>query len=162
MEFNEQVIRRSFDLKTFQRGLTQIYQQRKVGEIELVKQLNNLGLLRANVRGSGGLSYWTELEVFHNKKGITFYSDCDCPVGQDCKHGVAVALELLHNSRYAAMREKLGLKTAAAISKTPKTVNSPEHSKKFTEWLHNLQRNIHGGAILYGEPIDRWFRFRLF
>lgn len=157
--FNEHLIQQFFDTQTYQRGLTQIYQQGKVGKLELHDEDEEGGSVEVEVKGSGHRFYWTEVEIYHHQNQIQLASFCDCPVGKNCKHGVAVALELLHNPKYAKMRQKLQL---APTSPSPTSNSSSSNNNpKFNAWLQALHKEIQGGFV-FEEALERWFRFRLF
>lgn len=160
-EFNEDLIRDTFDSATFTRGMTQIYQAGKVGPLELEEVDEAGGVVSAWVQGSGRQSYQTDVEIFFQKSGIHLWSTCDCPVGSVCKHGVAVCLELLHSAKYHSLKQKLGLVQAATPKTQSTAANTPEKDPKFDEWMMRLKRDIYG-LSLYSQTIERWFRFRLF
>ncbi|MGQ0575515.1 MAG: DEAD/DEAH box helicase [Pseudonocardia sp.] len=82
-------IERAVDEGTFERGLAYAL-QRKV----LVMEFDGDALaMRAQVRGSGGAIYDTDVYLEHRGTAMRFaYGECSCPVEIDCKHVVAVAL----------------------------------------------------------------------
>lgn len=60
-------------------------------------------IIIAEVLGSGGRHYRTELYF----SGGDLFANCSCPVGTDCKHGVAVALASLYQQEPTATRDAI-------------------------------------------------------
>ncbi|MDN5858709.1 MAG: DEAD/DEAH box helicase [Pseudonocardia sp.] len=82
-------IERAVDAGTFERGLGYARRGRVLGmEFDGTAQV-----LRAQVRGSGGAVYDTEVCLERRRAGLAYaYGECTCPIEIDCKHAVAVAL----------------------------------------------------------------------
>lgn len=79
----------------------------------------------AEVEGSESAPY--EVFLFWEDEELT--SDCSCPVGYNCKHGVATALHWLSTS-------------SKTQSKTSKVTSSAQPDTNLSEWLTKLSTEI--------------------
>lgn len=82
-------LRMRFGPDTFERGRAYAVQGR-VWDLEF-EQTPGANLTRATVGGAGG-TYRTVVIQGAGVRGATVHVRCSCPVGHDCKHGVAVIL----------------------------------------------------------------------
>jgi uncharacterized Zn finger protein len=81
----------AFDQATLSRGLAYYREQRVT-----IKHVEDAaGIAVAEVQGSGHKAYATTL-YYENDE---LFSECSCPVMQDCKHGAALAFALLNRAR---------------------------------------------------------------
>ena len=51
----------------------------------------------ATVKGSGNQKYHLGLGLYQKGSQTVLFSECDCPVGKNCKHVVATLLHLIHH-----------------------------------------------------------------
>jgi superfamily II DNA or RNA helicase len=91
--FSTRSLHQSIDRVTWDRGLT-LYLTQKVLRLS-IDSLGNDWLLRAEVQGSQHRPYDVTIELTLTPGGEVgnWDSDCTCPVGYQCKHGVAVMLK---------------------------------------------------------------------
>ncbi len=90
VELPDEVLRSSFDSGTLLRGRTYASEGR-VLELSLLEEDDDYAELEAVVKGSG-TPYHTVVTVMRHRRGWSVSSDCSCPVGSQCKHGVAAVL----------------------------------------------------------------------
>lgn len=87
LEIDDRDLARSFDDGALARG--QAYARN--GRVKLLNSGASAGELKAVVRGSRGRTYITTVWApEEDPEGRYLGSDCTCPMGEDCKHGVAV------------------------------------------------------------------------
>jgi len=80
--------------------------------------------LSANVRGSLGSFYDTEIQLFQGENRTwRFMEDCSCPVGRECKHAAALLM-----------------KVADLLEELPQGLQQPAETGDFelTEWLSRV------------------------
>ena len=97
LPFDEQDIRAAFDAATFQRGA----HYTAAGAVRGLELGADGRRLWAQVRGTQRRPYRTQVTVSAGR-GRRIVSYCTCPVGAQCKHGVAVMLAALRADRPAA------------------------------------------------------------
>ncbi|KKR95752.1 MAG: hypothetical protein UU47_C0026G0009 [candidate division TM6 bacterium GW2011_GWE2_41_16] len=92
--FDLKKIEKEFGMITYERGEA-YYQQNMVHSIVQMGQL-----YKARCKGSQPYSYFVELLIEQDAKGHKNISElkCSCPVGNDCKHVVALVLTIYHDS----------------------------------------------------------------
>ena len=76
-----------------------LYTGQKVLDLK-ISPADGYWLLKGEVQGSERWPYTLtiELTVTANGEIDTWDADCSCPVGYNCKHGVALTLSLIHIS----------------------------------------------------------------
>jgi superfamily II DNA or RNA helicase len=91
--FATQSLHHSIDRATWDRGLT-LYLTQKVLNLD-IERMDDYWLLLADVQGSERRPYEVAIELTFKPDGevANWDSDCTCPVGYQCKHGVAVMLK---------------------------------------------------------------------
>ena len=84
---------------TYQRGLT-IYRNQQVMDYELQCASSREWTIEGEVQGGGTEPYWVSIltEVNADGKISYFDGDCTCPVGNNCKHTVALTLKAAYKS----------------------------------------------------------------
>ncbi|MFL5337517.1 MAG: SWIM zinc finger domain-containing protein, partial [Geminicoccaceae bacterium] len=93
LPFDEREVRAAFDGATFQRGRHYALD----GAVRGLKVSDDGRRLWAQVRGSGRQPYRVQVTVADGR-GRRVVSYCSCPIGSQCKHGVAVMLSALRSS----------------------------------------------------------------
>ncbi|HEY5581523.1 MAG TPA: DEAD/DEAH box helicase, partial [Rhodoferax sp.] len=117
--FSTQSLASSIDRATWDRGLT-LYLTQKVLSLE-IKPMGDYWQLLAAVQGSERWPYQVSIELTFKPNGevANWDSDCSCPVGYQCKHGVAVLLK-------AAQQGRRLMDSAAARSALAPAAPTPE------------------------------------
>ncbi len=84
---------------TFTRG-RDVYRNQQVLELDVCRGSASDWVLHGKVQGSLRTPYevTVQLELSASGKLSFFESECSCPVGEDCKHGVALALKAAYKS----------------------------------------------------------------
>ncbi len=128
------MVRDSFDSATYERG-KRYFEAGRLVDWELTDGDENNIMARGRVRGSEGNVYRVELtEDTDDKECID--TDCSCPVGSQCKHGVTLALRIMHEqarlTHAAASPAKRSLQsgTGQAASKA-----QPSNEMAINRWL---------------------------
>ncbi|MCH1868850.1 DEAD/DEAH box helicase [Nocardioides sp. CFH 31398] len=86
---------------------------RQVQDVEVLEKDAESLVARARVQGSAVVPYEVELEAEFTR-GLRFVdvlTTCTCPVGRQCKHGVALALALAHPYAMAPQRPRVTWRT---------------------------------------------------
>ncbi|WP_182525874.1 DEAD/DEAH box helicase [Nocardioides dongkuii] len=97
-ELDEDALHLSFDPGTVTRGRGYVAEGR-VGRITSIVDDPDRIELMADVEGSAGLPYDVAAVVTRKGRSVVVDGDCTCPVGENCKHAVALVL---------AARDRLG------------------------------------------------------
>jgi superfamily II DNA or RNA helicase len=97
--FDVDSLREKADDVTFLRGLG-LFRGQKVLSLE-IEPMQGHWLLLGEVQGSQRVPYELSIEMGFLPDGQLEYwdSDCDCPVGKQCKHGVALMLRAAYRGR---------------------------------------------------------------
>ncbi|WP_296531883.1 DEAD/DEAH box helicase [Rhodoferax sp.] len=121
--FGTQSLASSIDRATWDRGLT-LYLTQKVLSLE-IKHIGDYWQLQATVQGSQRWPYQVSIELTFNPNGevANWDSDCSCPVGYQCKHGVAVLLKAAQQGR-RLMDPSVALSASAPAAPTPEQVEA--------------------------------------
>jgi uncharacterized Zn finger protein len=119
MHFTLSDIQHMADSGSYRRGVDYF----KKGQVRQVTQGGHKNKLVAEVAGSGRKAYTTELLW----DGGELLGDCSCPVGIDCKHCVATALEWLR----------------LAANAPPQVPAMPDAGLALQQWLDNLPPQRH-------------------
>ncbi len=87
------------DEGTYKRGLG-VYRHQQVQDFTITTSGPGSWLVSGLVQGSELEPYETDVELELDTAGNAthFKSSCDCPVGRNCKHGVALALKAAYKS----------------------------------------------------------------
>ncbi|TVQ41909.1 MAG: hypothetical protein EA370_00890 [Wenzhouxiangella sp.] len=80
------------DSGAWRRGLN-YFREGRAEVVEVIEGDNGHMVLLGSCRGSRGFTYEQEITILPSPSGPTLMGYCDCPVGYDCKHVVAVMLE---------------------------------------------------------------------
>ena len=135
---------RSFDSRSLARGVVYAREGRVQAGIHPVLEAGML-VLRAQVKGSGRSRYVTNLAVDPDHPGMGVVSDCSCPVGQQCKHAVAVIQSFIDDL------EADGI---------PHRDEASLLEQRWESWLAELQSPLEGRR--YVEALDEDYRLALF
>ena len=133
-------------------GLT-LYRSQKVRGLE-IEPLADAWLLLGEVQGSSRLPYEVSIEMALLPDGQVdvWDSDCSCPVGQQCKHGVALMLKAAYHGL-----QLLGQEAAPSAARTPPSpeklaaarqavqaradeIARLEAEAQLLQWFHDLDR----------------------
>ncbi|MBN8749464.1 RNA polymerase-associated protein RapA [Xylophilus ampelinus] len=112
---------------TFERALD-IYRRQGVLDYRLAAASASEWHIDGEVRGSERDPYESSvrLELAPDGRVLDFYSDCSCPVGQDCKHTVALALKAAY---------KAGAVRGSTASPTASRPAPPAPQAVLAQWL---------------------------
>lgn len=108
---------------TFDRGVHYYHQRRATIKQDYPEQSRFI----ANVKGSGRNTYRVELSL---DNGILI-GDCSCPIGSDCKHAVAAALQWLQEN-------SAGTSTARTIAISKQKQKQKPEPSALESWLTEL------------------------
>ncbi len=140
------------DDATYARGLV-LYRSQKVVHLE-IEPMQDHWLLQGAVQGSQRLPYELSIELALRADGSVKYwdSECECPVGQQCKHGVALmfkaaykGLQLLGDSAGLVpvgtppTAEQLEAMRQAALARAQEAARQ-EAEAQLMRWLQDLDR----------------------
>jgi superfamily II DNA or RNA helicase len=125
--FSTQSLANSIDRATWDRGLT-LYLAQKVLSLE-IKPMGDYWQLLAAVQGSQRWPYQVSIELTFKPNGevANWDSDCSCPVGYQCKHGVAVLLKAAQQGR-RLMDPSAALSACAPAAPTPEQIEAAEQA----------------------------------
>jgi len=116
--------------------------------------------ITADVLGSDSRPYQVSILIFLDGESIEIDSDCTCPVGSNCKHGVAAFAVACQNKPALLDNFKdqfeprqlvtdilrLSGRNPLATSKIPPTSPSPTLGYELENWLSNLNKSTHPPA----------------
>ncbi|MCK9214844.1 MAG: DEAD/DEAH box helicase [Rhodoferax sp.] len=87
------------DTATYTRGL-ELYRNQRVLGLS-IEPLKDVWLLLGDVQGSARQPYEVSIEVKRSPEGrvLEWDSDCTCPVGYQCKHGVALMIKAAYKGQ---------------------------------------------------------------
>lgn len=124
-----------FDVTTFQRGVA--YAQEGRVRLQNIHADDREIEIHATCRGSGASEYDTSVFLDYTEHGFFDFagSACTCPVGEDCKHTVAVLL-----SYFQHLHQSLGLDDEADHDETGAASTAQAHTVRATTqaWLDDL------------------------
>jgi len=90
---DEATLTNSFSAATLKRGI-EYFEQERVEIIDVDTENPRDIYISAEVMGSRGYFYDTEVEIKITRNYIAIIGECDCPVSFRCKHAVATLLAL--------------------------------------------------------------------
>ncbi len=93
-ELTKKDIRDNFKSRDYTRGLS-YYEQGKVLKYDIYGNVEEGIVIRSKVSGTQIYHQTIELNDFED---LEIESDCSCPVGYNCKHAVAVLLEVINHN----------------------------------------------------------------
>lgn len=94
IRITEAQLSRCLDAGTFNRGKA-YFKAGHVQQLGVRAQERDFIHLQAKVNNGRGRSYTTAVRLSHRQGDDLFDGNCSCPVGDDCKHSVALALAWL-------------------------------------------------------------------
>ncbi len=148
--FSTQSLANSIDRATWDRGLT-LYLTQKVLSLE-IKPIGDYWQLQAAVQGSQRWPYQVSIELSFKPNGevANWDSDCSCPVGYQCKHGVAVLLKAAQQGR-RLMDPAAARGAQAPAAPTPEQVEAA-HQAALARAAEQARRQGAPGAIDSSTP----------
>nr|CAA6821424.1 MAG: COG0553: Superfamily II DNA/RNA helicases, SNF2 family [uncultured Thiotrichaceae bacterium] len=130
---NVLVLQNSFGGQTIKRGIN-YYKSNLVEEIWDVVEIDGGKIMKVSgsVFGSGSSSYETDVTLHVKDSSVIVRSECSCPVGYNCKHGIALLFFFLH-----AMQDEEEAFGASA------PITHAEITPELDEWLEaiNTEQN---------------------
>ena len=136
------------DSSTYARGL-ELYRTQRVLNLSL-EQLRGYWLLLGDVQGSQRHPYEVTIEIKRSKTGelLEWDSDCTCPVGYQCKHGVALMIKAAYQG-YQLLSQP-AVTTPVAKPATPEQLQTQRQT---------LEARVHEIARLEAEAqVIRWLK----
>ena len=140
------------DTATYARGL-ELYRNQRVLALS-IEPLEDVWLLVGNVQGSARHPYEVSIEVKRSPDGrvLEWDSDCTCPVGYQCKHGVALMIKAAYKGQqvlgnalpawpnHPATAEELQALQKAELVKRQAAAQL-EAENQVIRWLGELERS---------------------
>jgi SNF2 family DNA or RNA helicase len=120
-------IKKTFPSIFYERGLS-IYEQRNVLHASFD---GNTNLLLAEVQGSQALPYHQRISLQMRNGKLVIDGACDCPIGRNCKHVIAVLIHALHTPPKQAQTEP-----NQQLVKTLMPTKKPTHTAQ--SWLAQI------------------------
>ena len=113
--------------KYFERGSS--YFHKRLSSIKSSEMIaRDLMIVTATTRGTQ--NYVQSLSVLENEKGVTLKGRCSCPVGENCKHVVSVALTFMVENDFLTQKSATRKsKTTLWLEKLTQTLN-PSSDRK--------------------------------
>ncbi len=140
------------DTATYTRGL-ELYRNQRVLNID-IEEIDGYWLIEGDVQGSARHPYELSIEVKRSADGrvLEWDSDCTCPVGYQCKHGVALMIKAAYKGFQLLGADAQPLSAAKPAS--PEQLESQrqvlearvreiariESEAQVTRWLDELDR----------------------
>jgi superfamily II DNA or RNA helicase len=120
--FNPKSLEQMANSGAWTRGLS-LYRNQKVLSLE-IEPAGAHWVLFGEVQGSQREPYEVSIDMAITPQGTVAYwdSDCDCPVGSDCKHGVALMLKAAYQGLHLLGAEATAVNPHSHTAKSP----SPE------------------------------------
>ena len=162
--FNPRSLEELADDGAWSRGLM-LYRNQKVLSLEIEPDGDHWVLL-GEVQGSLRVPYEVSVDVAITAEGnLAFWnSDCDCPVGQGCKHGVALTLKAAYKGLRLLGAEVGAVNPQNSRAPTPDQVEAARQAAlaraadqagiqaeaKLLEWLHAIDRAGSGQTTASG------------
>jgi superfamily II DNA or RNA helicase len=150
--FDPRSLQAQADSGAWSRGLN-LYRNQKVVSLE-IDPAGDHWVLTGEVQGSQRLPYEVSIDMALTPQGKLAYwdSDCDCPVGDDCKHGVALMLKAAYQGLRLLGHNASDIPAASPIGPSPEQIEasriatlaraeeraSQEAEGKLLAWLQEL------------------------
>lgn len=113
------------------------YEYAERGRVKHIVLSENGTRLRALVRGQSSTNYRTTIDIVESEDGPKWVATCTCPMGQDCKHSVA----LLVSARTQRIRETSSSSSATSAAAAPA---KPAAADPLGNWRGVLGRVLDG------------------
>ena len=86
-------------LVTYDRGLG-VYRSQCVQDVDFFQSDSRVWQIEGEVKGSERQPYWVDVSIEVNEFGqVSFFKgECSCPLGNNCKHAVAITLKAAYRS----------------------------------------------------------------
>jgi len=150
--FSTRSLHQSIDRVTWDRGLT-LYLSQKV--LRLVIDPMGMGwLLLAEVQGSQRRPYEVSIELSLTPDGevADWDSDCTCPVGYQCKHGVAVMLKAAQQG--LRLMDSVVANKFTYVPPTPEQIEA-ERQAALARVAEKARQEAEGPLLRWMEEFDR-------
>ncbi|BCO29878.1 RNA polymerase-associated protein RapA [Rhodoferax lithotrophicus] len=137
------------DTATYTRGL-ELYRNQRVLDLS-IEPMKDVWLLMGDVQGTARHPYEVSIEVKRGPNGrvLEWDSDCTCPVGYQCKHGVALMIKAAYKGQQilgetmrpgrTATAEELEAQRQADLAKRQAEAKL-EAERTVLSWLDDLDR----------------------
>ncbi len=121
---------------TFDRGLA-VYRNQQVFDCQLHGASATQWAIDGVVHGSGREAYSVRVDLEAAVDGtITYFEgDCSCPVGNNCKHSVALTLKAAYKSGGVRQRSETGVASPPQPLPKPQPSEQEKAQKKVAQWL---------------------------
>jgi len=139
------------DQATFARGL-ELYRGQKVLAVD-IQPFKNAWQVKGTVQGSQRQPYLVTISVTRSFNGqlLSWDSNCTCPVGEQCKHGIALLIKAAYQGHALLLAKGISSMTkppsaeeqaiALAAEQTRVATEQAQNAEKeVTRWLAELQR----------------------
>tara|TARA_R110001599_G_scaffold60939_5_gene169298 strand:- start:272 stop:3781 length:3510 start_codon:yes stop_codon:yes gene_type:complete len=131
-----------FDDRTLQRGKHYAAQHRVLGEFNLQREDERL-ILKGEVEGNQQRPYRTKVETGIHGLEDEVFSDCSCPVGINCKHGVALIQTFLNQTGNGPAVASERTSHPPSISSNSNNEAQPkQHWERWIEQLEHLTEPV--------------------
>lgn len=160
-----QALLNTYGQATLVRGLD-YYNKGRVHDIDQALATADDGVvITGRVNNGRGKNYVVRLELYPGKRGLAARSDCNCPVGDECKHGVALLFTFLSQLKALdsdPVQERVSVENQQVVqwlsgiegSEAALNVNFMPHDVYEPEFhmVHLLSiRSFHGKQVLWVE-----------
>ncbi len=142
------------DSAVFGRAL-ELYRNQKVLDLH-IQPVQDYWQLRGNVQGTERQPYQVEIELKRSFNGqvLAWDSQCSCPVGDQCKHGVALLIKAAYRGFGILQEAGISVATPAltaeeiaaqrqAETERLRAIEAVEAEKTVQLWLSDLDRASH-------------------
>ena len=130
----------TFEVQILERGVS-YHESGRVEQVRTKISRNGRKMtIEGVVRGSRGKTYHQHIEIFHGYGHASIEGECTCPVGYNCKHVVAVLLEVLHQRDNKS--DRIGT-TETQHSPLPGHTAAP-CDDRLLQWLEQVQQAASG------------------
>ena len=124
-------IKKTFPAIFFERGMA-IYEQHKINHVNLDDADN---ALVSEVQGSRALPYHQRIFLQMRNNKLIIDGSCDCPIGRNCKHVIAVLIHALHTPPNLIQSSQL------VTQSQPKSVK-PTQAYPALNWLEQINEAL--------------------
>ncbi len=137
--FDRIVIKRLIP-QSYQRG-SNYFLKGKVQDASIIFQGDNHLSVSGDVKGTESEPYSVSIDVLKDTRGrIRIEGNCTCPVGYNCKHVVALLLQIIEDEKHA-MPQTRDIQSRTS-TKQAQSISSAELGSSLLSWLKNLDTAI--------------------
>ncbi len=155
--FDPRSLEKLADSGAWTRGLT-LFRSNKVLSLNITPAGDHW-VVAGEVQGSQRAPYALCIDMALTAKGMLTYwdSDCDCPVGENCKHGVALMLKAVYQG--APLLGRTGATGMVAPAKSPSAPNAAQRKAALQESeaqaAELANRQAEGKLLQWLQALDR-------